>query len=72
VENQEKQPYFSNRYTNCEAFRHFVNEKLSQKVPLKTEENIEAALTLTTPYNGLAGTQSLNIQTYPLLPTTLS
>jgi transposase len=46
MQNQEKQPYLSNRYTgtNWEAFRHFGNEKLCLKVPLKTEENIEAAV----------------------------
>jgi hypothetical protein len=44
VQNQEKQPYLSNRYINWEAFRHFVNETLPLKVPLKAEENIEAAV----------------------------
>jgi hypothetical protein len=34
----------SNRYAKWEAFRYFVSEKLSLKVPLKTEEDIEAAV----------------------------
>jgi hypothetical protein len=42
AKNQEEQPCLSNRYTNWEDFRHLVNEKVTPKVSLKTEENIEA------------------------------
>jgi hypothetical protein len=44
AKNREKQPCLSNRYTNWDNFRHLVNEKLTLKVLLKTEENIEAAV----------------------------
>jgi hypothetical protein len=44
VQNQGKQQYLSNRYTNWEDFRHFVNEELSLKVTIETRENIEAAV----------------------------
>jgi hypothetical protein len=40
---REQQPCLSNRYTNWDDFRHLVNEKLTLKVSLKTEENIQAA-----------------------------
>jgi hypothetical protein len=42
--NQEKQPCLSNRYANWDNFWHLVNKKLTLKVLLKTEENIEAAV----------------------------
>jgi hypothetical protein len=41
VQNQETKPFLRNRYTNWETFQHFINEKLSLKVPLK---KIEAAV----------------------------
>jgi hypothetical protein len=44
VKNREKQPCLSNIYTNCDDFRHLVNKKRTLKVPLNTEENIEAAV----------------------------
>jgi hypothetical protein len=44
AKNKEKQPCLSNRYTNWDNIRHLVNEKLTLKVPLKTEDNIEAAV----------------------------
>jgi hypothetical protein len=43
AKNREKQPSLSNRYTNSNEFRHLINEKLTRKVPLKTEENIQEA-----------------------------
>jgi hypothetical protein len=43
---REKQQCLSNRYTNWDEFQHLVNEKLTLKVRLKTEENIEAAIKL--------------------------
>jgi hypothetical protein len=43
VKNREKQSCLSNSYTNWDNFRHLVSEKLTLKIPLKTEENIEAA-----------------------------
>jgi hypothetical protein len=60
VQNQGKQPYLSNRYTNLDAFRYsyVVNGKLSLKVPFKTEENIEAAVTYFTDTNHWAGWNS--------------
>jgi hypothetical protein len=45
VKNQEKQPCLSNRYTNLDNLQHHVNKKLPLKVLLKTEEDIEAAVT---------------------------
>jgi hypothetical protein len=44
TKNRQKQPCLSNRYTNWDDFRHLVNEKRTLKVPLKTEENIKAAV----------------------------
>jgi hypothetical protein len=43
--NHEKQPRFSNRHTNCDDCRHLINQRLTLNVSLKTEENIEAAVT---------------------------
>jgi hypothetical protein len=42
--NQEKQPSLSNRHTNWDYFRHLINQRLTLNVPLKTEEDIEAAV----------------------------
>jgi hypothetical protein len=43
--NQEKQTSLCNRHTNWVAFRHLINKRLTLNVPLKTEEEIEAAVT---------------------------
>jgi hypothetical protein len=42
--NQEKQPSLSNRHTNWDDFRHFINQRLTLNVSLKTDEDIEAAV----------------------------
>jgi hypothetical protein len=42
--NQEKQQSLSNRHTNCDDFRHLINQRLTLNVSLKTEEDIEAAV----------------------------
>jgi hypothetical protein len=42
--NQEKQPSLSNRHTNWDDFRHLINQRLTLNVPLKTEEDSEAAV----------------------------
>jgi hypothetical protein len=39
--NQEKQPSLSNRHTNWDDFRCFINKRLAINVSLKTEEDIE-------------------------------
>jgi hypothetical protein len=44
AKNREKQPGLSNRYRNWDDFQHLVNEKLTLKFRLNTEENIEAAV----------------------------
>jgi hypothetical protein len=41
---QRTEKCLSNRYTNWDDFRHLINEKLTLKAPLKTEENIKAAV----------------------------
>jgi hypothetical protein len=46
VQNQEKQPRLSNRHTSRDDFRHLISEGLTLNVPLKTEEDIEAAVKL--------------------------
>jgi hypothetical protein len=46
VLNQEKEPILSNRNTNWDDFRRLVNERLTLNIPLKTEEDIEAAASL--------------------------
>jgi hypothetical protein len=42
--NQEKQPSLSKRHINWDDFRHFINQRLTLNVSLKTEEDIEAAV----------------------------
>jgi hypothetical protein len=42
--NQEKQPSLSNRHTNWDNFRHFINQRFALNVSLKTEKDIEAAV----------------------------
>jgi hypothetical protein len=42
--NQEKQPSLSNRHTNWDDFRHFINQRLASNISLKTEVDIEAAV----------------------------
>jgi hypothetical protein len=42
--NQEKQPSLSNRHTNWDDFGHLINQRLTLNVPLKTEEDTEAAV----------------------------
>jgi hypothetical protein len=57
--NQEKQPSLSHRHTNWDDFRHIINERLTLYVSLKTEEDIEPAVTNfsnTIQYNGQVGT----------------
>jgi hypothetical protein len=44
AKNREKQSCLSNRYTHWDDFRHLINEKLTLKVHLKTEVNIEVAV----------------------------
>jgi hypothetical protein len=44
VLNQEIQPSLNNRHTNLDDFRQLINERLTLKVFLKTEEDIEAAV----------------------------
>jgi hypothetical protein len=70
VQNQEKQPYLSNKYTKWKAFRHFINKKLSLKVPFKTEEDIEAAVKYFNNTIQLAGWNTTPEHTdhYPQLP----
>jgi hypothetical protein len=41
--NQEYKSILSNRHTNWDDFRRLANERLTLNIPLKTEENIEAA-----------------------------
>jgi hypothetical protein len=41
--NQEKQSSLSNRHTNWDNFRHFINQRVTSNVSLKTGEDIEAA-----------------------------
>jgi hypothetical protein len=41
--NQENEPILRNRNTNWNDFRRLVNERLTSNIPLKTEEDIEAA-----------------------------
>jgi hypothetical protein len=41
---QEKKPSLSNRHTNWDYFRHLINQRLTLNVPLRTEEDIEAAV----------------------------
>jgi hypothetical protein len=43
--NQERQPSLSNRPTNWDDFRHLINQRLTLNVPLKSKEDIEAAVT---------------------------
>jgi hypothetical protein len=43
--NQETQPSSSNRHTNWNDFRCLINEGLTSNVSLKTEEDIEVAIT---------------------------
>jgi hypothetical protein len=57
VQNQEKQPYLSNRYTNWEAFWHFVNKKLS----LKDSHKIQGDSYRTGPMNLLIIPQVMHI-----------
>jgi hypothetical protein len=40
---QEKEPISGNRLTHWDDFRLLVNERLTLNIPLKTEEDIEAA-----------------------------
>jgi uracil phosphoribosyltransferase len=42
--NQEIQTSLRNRHTNWDDFRQIINERLTLKVSLETEENIEAAV----------------------------
>jgi hypothetical protein len=42
VPDQEKQPSLSNRHTNWDDVRHFINERLTLNVSLKTEEDTGA------------------------------
>jgi hypothetical protein len=42
--NQEKPPTLSNKHTNWNHFRLLVNKRLTLKVRLKAEEDIEAAV----------------------------
>jgi hypothetical protein len=42
--NREKPPSISNKHTNWDHFRLLASERLTLKVPLKTEEDIEAAV----------------------------
>jgi hypothetical protein len=44
VLNQEKEPILSNRHTNWDDFRCLINGRLTWNIPLKTEEDIEAAV----------------------------
>jgi hypothetical protein len=44
LEAQEIQPRLNNRHTNWDDFRQLINERLTLKVSLKTEEDIEAAV----------------------------
>jgi hypothetical protein len=44
AQNQEKQPSLCNIHRSWDAFRHLINERLILNVPLKTEEEIEAAV----------------------------
>jgi hypothetical protein len=44
--NQEKETNLSNRHTNWEDFRHFINQRSTLNACLKTEEDIEAAVKL--------------------------
>jgi hypothetical protein len=46
--NHEKQPSLSNRHTNLDDFRQPINERLTLIVSLKTEEDIEAAVSSST------------------------
>jgi hypothetical protein len=41
---QEAQPSLSSKHTNCDQFRLIVNERLTLKVPLNIEEDIETAV----------------------------
>jgi hypothetical protein len=41
---QDKQPGLCNRCTNWDDFRHLINKRLTLNVPLKTEEETEAAV----------------------------
>jgi hypothetical protein len=41
--NQENEPIVSNSHTNWDDFRCLVNERLPLNIPLKTEEDAEAA-----------------------------
>jgi hypothetical protein len=41
--NKEKEPSLSNKLTNWDDFRRLVNGRLTSNIPLKTEEDIEAA-----------------------------
>jgi hypothetical protein len=42
--NQEKQPSLSNRRTNWTYFSHLIQQRLTLKIPLKTEADIETAV----------------------------
>jgi hypothetical protein len=44
VLNQEIQPRLNNRHTNWDDFKQLINERLTLKVSLITEEDIEAAV----------------------------
>jgi hypothetical protein len=44
VLNQEIQPSLNNRHTNWDDFRQLIKIRLTLKVSLKTEEDIEAAV----------------------------
>jgi hypothetical protein len=43
VLNQEKEPVLSNKHANLNDLRRLVSERLTLNIPLKTEEDIEAA-----------------------------
>jgi hypothetical protein len=72
--NQEKQPSLSNRHTNCDDFRHIVNERLTLNVSLKTKEDSEAAVKFFNDTTQWAGwnatpehTETLKTYDYPTL-----
>jgi hypothetical protein len=55
--NQGKEPILSNRHTNWDYLRRLVSERLSLNIPLKTEEDIEAAVKF---FNGTVQCADLN------------
>jgi hypothetical protein len=61
----EPPPSLCNRRTNFDEFRNLITERLALHIPLKTAEDIEAAVqTSMTQSTGLAGKQRLNKQSH--------